>query len=99
MNIHEVIRSSGQLGMYRVSQKLRPSLMRYILRYENSIVMKEVCLDRVTLHTFCDTKFDPIDDIFTYLSELKWISEKYYKRILEGSILVLLGVSKFWVTS
>ena len=36
-----------------------PLLTRYIFRYENSIAMiKEVCLDRATLHNFCDTKHD-----------------------------------------
>ena len=47
-----------------------PSLTRYIWRYKNSIATKEVYLDKVTLHN-CDTKLDPVDDHFTYLSELK----------------------------
>ena len=44
-----------------------PSLTRYILRYENSIAIKEVLLDRVTLHNFVDTKHDPIDDLLNEL--------------------------------
>ena len=44
-----------------------PSLTCYILRYENSIVIKEVCSDRVTFHNFCDTKHDHIDDILNEL--------------------------------
>ena len=44
-----------------------PSLTRYILRYENGMAIKEICLDRVTLYDFCDTKLDPIDH---YLNEL-----------------------------
>ena len=40
-----------------------PSLTRYIIRYENRIVIKEVCSDRVTFHNFCETKHDHIDDI------------------------------------
>ena len=68
---------------YRVFQKSRPSLTRYILRYENIIAIKEICSDRVTLHNVYDTKHDPIDDLFTYLSEFKWISPKYIKAVLE----------------
>ena len=49
--------------------------MRYILRYENNIAIKEVCLDRVTLHNLCDTKHDPIDYLVD-LSELKWVSSE-----------------------
>ena len=60
-----------------------PSLMCYILRYENGIAIKEVCLDRVTLHNFGDTKHDPIDDLFTYLSKLKWKISKYTKTYLK----------------
>ena len=56
-----------------------PSLTRYIFGYENSIAIKEVCVDRATLHNFADTKHDPIDDLVTYLSKLKWISSKYTK--------------------
>ena len=41
--------------------------MNYILRYENSTAIKEVCLDRVTLHNFCDTKLDPIDNVLNEL--------------------------------
>ena len=41
--------------------------MRYILRYENSTAIKEVYLDRVTLHKFCDTKHDPVDDLLNEL--------------------------------
>ena len=48
-----------------------PSLSRYIWRYENSMTMKEVYFDKVTLYNICDTKLDPIDDLFTYLPELK----------------------------
>ena len=44
-------------------------------------------MDRVTLHSLCDTKHDPIDDLVAYLSKLK-----IYKHILERSVLVLLGV-------
>ena len=46
-----------------------PSLTHYILRYENSISIKEVCLDRVTLHNFCDSKLYPInfwDTLYTH---------------------------------
>ena len=75
-----------------------PSLTCYIIRCENSKAIKEVCVDRVTLHNVCDTKHDPNDDLFTYLSEWKWISSKHTKVYLEGSVLALLGVSKFWVT-
>ena len=64
-----------------------PSLTRYIFRYENSIAIKEVCLDRVTLHNFCDTKHDPIDDLFTYLSKLKWKRSKYTKTYLKDPYL------------
>ena len=46
------------------SKSHAPSLTRYILRYENSTTIKEVYLDRVTLHNFCDIKHDPIDDFF-----------------------------------
>ena len=42
-----------------VPKVMPPSLTRYILRYENSITIKEVCLDRETLHNFCGTKHDP----------------------------------------
>ena len=40
------------------------SLTRCILRYGNSVAIKELCLYtcRVTLHNFCDTKLDPIDN-------------------------------------
>ena len=60
-----------------------PSLTRYIFRYENSIAIKEVCLDRVTLYNFVDTKHDLIDYLVTYLSKLKWISSKYTKIYLK----------------
>ena len=72
---------------YRVFQKSRPSLTHYIFRYENSIAIKKVCLDRETLHNFCDTKHDPIDDLVTYLSILKWISSKYTKTYLKDPYL------------
>ena len=52
---------------YRVSQKSRPSFMNHILRYENSIAIKEVCVDRVPLHNVCDTKLDPIDILLNEL--------------------------------
>ena len=42
-----------------------PSLKRYIFRYEISIAIK-VCLDRVTLYNFVDTKHDPVNDLVTY---------------------------------
>ena len=51
------------------SKNHAPSLTCYIFRYENNIAIKEVCLDRVTLQNFVDTKHDPIDDLVTYLSE------------------------------
>ena len=69
------------------SKSHAPSLTRYILRYENIIAIKEICSDRVTLHNLYDTKHDPIDDLFTYLSELKWISPKYIKAVLEEFVL------------
>ena len=71
--------------------------------------MKKVCLDRVTHHHFVETKLDPIDDLFIYLSELK--STKYTKSILVVVVLLatvrrseswelcwatFLGVSKMW---
>ena len=55
-----------------------PSLTRYILRYESSIAIKEVCLDRVTLHNCCDTKHDPIDDFLNKLPQFKRISLKLH---------------------
>ena len=58
------------------SKSHAPSLTRYILRYNNSITIKEVCMDRVTLHNFCDTKHDPIDDLLNELPQFKGISLK-----------------------
>ena len=49
---------------YRVSQTKVTTLFEEIT---NSISMKEVCLDRVTLHHVFDTKLDPIDDFFNKL--------------------------------
>ena len=31
-------------------------------------ILKEVCLDRVTLHNVCDTKIDPIDNLLNELT-------------------------------
>ena len=61
-----------------VIQKIHPSLTLYILKYENSIainMIKEVCLDRVTLHNY-DTKHEPIDDLLNELSKFNGISLK-----------------------
>ena len=38
-------------------------------------MIKEVCLDRVTLHNY-DTKHEPIDDLLNELSKFKGISLK-----------------------
>ena len=50
-------------------------------------------MDRVTLHNFCATKHDSIDDLFTYLTELKWISSKDAKANLKDTFrrLEILG--------
>ena len=55
-------------GLHRVSQKSLPSLLRYILWYENRISIKEVCLDRVTFYNFlwCQT--------WPHWWPLKWIT-------------------------
>ena len=67
-------------SLYRVSQKSRPYLTRYIWVYENSIATKEVYLDNVTIHKFCDTKHDPIDGLFIRIKMDKF---KIHKTILE----------------
>ena len=59
-----------------------PYLTRYSLRYENSTAIKEVFLDRLTLHNFCDIKHDPIDD-FLYEIPGKYRS---FKEILKTTI-------------
>ena len=74
--VYSQLYNSANLMLYRVFQKSRTSLTRYILRYENSIAIKEVCLDRVTLHNLCDTKHDPIDDLLNKLPQFKGISLK-----------------------
>ena len=83
-NMTKVMKVDSYTGC---SKSHAPSLTRYIFRYENSIAMKEVCLNRVTLHNCCDTKHCPIDDLVTYLSKLKWISSKYTNTYLKDPYL------------
>ena len=56
--------------MYVYHVQGAPYLTRYRFRYKNITainMIKEVCLDRVTLHNLCDTKHDPIDDLLNEL--------------------------------
>ena len=85
-----------------MSQTSRPSLMLYIWRYKNSTAMKEVCLERVTLHHFGYHQTWPHWWPFYLLFELKWISiHCIIQNILKAFVVsvclsTLLGVSKEW---